>query len=103
MKAVKKSPDGRNVQVELDATNRSSQKRRKNGKVKAKSVYKESAKTTDLDSGNVTTLKTRSNSNTGKYKQVFKEKDADGKLIAKQVDKNGKTRVPKRFQGYKLT
>ena len=63
-----------------------------------KSVYKESAKTTDLDSGNVTTLKTRSNSNTGKYKQVFKEKDADGKLIAKQVDRNGKTRVPKRFQ-----
>tara|TARA_R110000772_G_scaffold223033_1_gene333423 strand:- start:603 stop:878 length:276 start_codon:yes stop_codon:yes gene_type:complete len=91
MKAVKKSPDVRNVQVELDATNRSSQKRKK-------SVYKESSKITDLDSGNVTTLKTRSNSNTGKYKQVFKEKDADGKLIAKQVDKNGKTRVPKRFQ-----
>ena len=96
MKAVKKSPDVRNVQVELDATNRSSQKRKK-------SVYKESSKITDLDSGNVTTLKTRSNSNTGKYKQVFKEKDADGKLIAKQVDKNGKQRVPKRFQGYKLT
>tara|TARA_B110000459_G_C16185186_1_gene305530 strand:- start:208 stop:504 length:297 start_codon:yes stop_codon:yes gene_type:complete len=98
MKAVKKSPDGRNVQVELDATNRSSQKRKKDGTVKAKRIFKESSKSTDLDSGNVTTLKTRSNSNTGKYKQVFKEKDADGKLIAKQVDKNGKTRVPKRFQ-----
>ena len=96
-----------NVRVQSETTNQTSQ-RKKKGKTKTTESFSENLKITDIDSGEVTTMRTteetKSRTNRrgktrtkGKLKEDFEVRDAGGKLLMKDkkrmTSRNGKTRI----------
>lgn len=84
-----------NVNVQSETTNKTSQKS-KNGKSKVKTKFTEESTIKDLDTGETSTMKTKQSSKQGsvnKYKTVFTLRDADNKLLFKQVDRKRGSRL----------
>jgi len=101
MKAIKKYvKGGKNVLVESETSTDTKSKKRKKGE-KTKTVFKDETTTTDSDTGESTTSKTKQVDKTNplkkksKFRTVFKVKDADGKLLVKQVDRTNIFGKPK--------
>ena len=91
------------VKVDSVTSTDTKSKKRKKGE-KTKTVFKDDTTTTDSKTGESTTSKTKQvdkanpRRKKSKFRTVFKVKDADGKLLVKQVDKSNifgkpKTRV----------
>lgn len=105
MRTVKKDGVGSfyNVRTQSNTEQKTSQKRKK-GKTKSKTSFEQDIRETDLDTGEVSELKTRQidkakTKRSGKvkkkekFKQTLKVKDKDDKLLLKQVDRKGGSRV----------
>jgi len=106
MKAIKKYvKGGKNVLVESETSTDTKSKKRKKGE-KTKTVFKDETTTTDSDTGESTTSKTKQVDKTNplkkksKFRTVFKVKDADGKLLVKQVDRTNIFGKPKSSKSY---
>ena len=84
-----------NSQVTSKTSTRTKSKK-KSGKEKVKVVFKQDSTVKDLDTGGSSEQKTKSVSRQGqekRYKATFKIKDKDDKLLVKQVDKKGGSRL----------
>ena len=101
MKVIKKyAKGGKNVLVESETSTDTQSKKRKKGE-KVRTVFKEDTTVTDTDTGESTTSKTKQvdkanpRRKKSKTREVFKIRDADGKLLVKQVDRTNIFGKPK--------
>ena len=101
MKAIKKYANGgKNVLVESETSTDTKSKKRKKGE-KVRTVFKDDTTVTDTDTGESTTSKTKQvdkanpRRKKSKFRKVFKVRDADGKLLVKQVDRTNIFGKPK--------
>tara|TARA_R100001509_G_C4859513_1_gene212911 strand:+ start:105 stop:431 length:327 start_codon:yes stop_codon:yes gene_type:complete len=100
MKTVKKG-NPRNVRVQSTTTTKTSSKK-KGGKEKLNETFEDDQRVTDLDTGETVSTKTvqkDKNNKTKKFKSTTKITDREGKLLAKQVDKKGRSRLKVTRQG----